>query len=557
MRTLGLASASLALSSNLLVGSLLVGCGEPGDPLPDAATSDAWIERGDAATVDEDAAVTPAPAVTVGGLGAVEGVRESGALSFYAIPYAEPPVGALRWRSPVPHAGWEGTLDGRTKPPACPQTALGLSGLGQEDCLYLNVHTPDPMPEGAPVLVWIHGGAFAFGEGVQTDRGTRGDLIAAAHGAIVVSMNYRLGALGFFANDAVGAGGNEGFEDQILALQWVHDHIADFGGDPARVTIAGESAGGISVCLHMIAPASRGLFQAVISQSGFCDDPIGDRERALSVSSRVGEALGCTPERGEAACLRAADLDTLRSLGSLDSLFSGDEEELAARWSPHVDGSVIPEPFRDAVTHDRAARVPVILGWTRDEGTLFIDLAERGGTVTDEAAYRALAAALGRAIGVEGSAVEAQYPLEDYADPGAAAAAMLGHAALACPSRRAAGLLAEAGYETYVYRFEYPDAPFQLTARPERPLGAFHSSEIQFVFGRSARLGRPSFNAEERALSDAMQGAWLRFAATGSPADASLAWPRYELASDEHVVFDRTIAVGTEADREACAFWDR
>ncbi len=544
------------LASLVAVSTLALGCPEAPSTESDAATPTPDAVAADDAHAPDDAATRPDPEIAIAGLGRVRGIREGGALSFYAIPYAEPPEGSLRWQSPVPHAPWSETIDGRSKPPACPQTALGLSGLGQEDCLYLNVHTPDPLPEHAPVIVWIHGGAFVFGEGVQTDRGTRGDLIAARHGAVVVSMNYRLGALGFFASDAVSAKGNQGFEDQTLALEWVHDHIADFGGDPAQVTLVGESAGGLSVCLHMIAPASRGLFRAVISESGLCDAALLDEASNRAISERLIDDLGCRGAPDVAACLMGASVESLRAAGSLDALF-GTDGAAGQRFWPFVDGAILPVQFRDAVERHEAADVPVIVGWNRDEGTLFIDIAERGGTVTDEAAYHALAASLGATIGASGSEVEARYPLADYADPGAAGAAMLGHSALACPSRRAALLLADAGYRTFVYHFEYPDAAFQLVARPERPLGAFHSAEIQFVFGRSARLGRPRFGEAEQAISDAMQGAWLRFAATGDPGDASLAWPAFERSSDEHVVFDRAIRVETGADRDACAFWDR
>ncbi len=519
----------------------------------DASSPDAPAEV-DASAVP-DAFERPPPEVAIAGLGSVRGVHESGARSFYAIPFAEPPTGALRWRSPVPSGPWTGTLDGADYPSACAQSALSFGALGAEDCLYLNVHTPDPAPSRAPVLVWIHGGAFVFGEGTQTDRGTRGDLIAAAHGAIVVSMNYRLGAFGFLVNDSVGASGNAGFEDQQLALRWVSEHIADFGGNPGDVTIVGESAGGLSVCLHLVAPGSRGLFQRAITQSGLCDSTLSPRSEREQVSSDLVAALGCEAAGDLAACMRGKTMDEVRDASGLDGVFG----TLTARvrpWWPYLDGTVIPEQFRDAVTLGHTGTVPMIVGWNRDEGSLFVDLAERSGVVVDEATYHSLATSLAMAAGLEPAEVEAAYPLASYPEPGAAIAAMLGHSALACPSRRAARLLAEHGHPVHVYRYEYPDAAFQLGERPTRELGAFHSAEIQFVFGRPSRLGRARFTAEEQPLSDAMQSAWLRFVTTGDPAGDGLAWPAYDPTTDTHLALDRVVTTATGADRDACALWE-
>lgn len=548
---------SITLRSVHALGVLALlanGCGGTPTTTDAGALEDAAGEP-DAFT-PSDAFVRPPPEVTIAGLGTVQGLHESGARSFYGIPYAQPPVGDLRWRSPLPAQPWTGVRDASTDSEPCAQSALAIAAFGEEDCLYLNVSTPDPAPSGAPVLVWIHGGAFVFGEGVQTDRGTRGDLIAAAHGAVVVSMNYRLGAFGFFVNDAAEARGNAGFEDQQLALRWVQDHIADFGGDPRDVTIVGESAGGLSVCLHLIAPGSAGLFHRAISESGLCDSTLSPEAERVEVSDRLVTALGCDGTADVGACLRAAPMESVRDSSGLDGVF-GTVTARVRPWWPYMDGDVIPEQFRAAVEGGRSGDAPVILGWNRDEGTLFVDLAERDDVVVDEAMYHSLATNLGASIGVTGPEVEAQYPLADYVDPGAALAALLGHATLACPSRRAAGLLAANGHVVHAYRFEFPDAAFQLVERRERELGAFHSAEIQFVFGRPARVGRTRFMPEEQTLSDAMQGAWLRFVRTGDPSDASLAWPTYDASTDTHVVFDRTITTGTAADRDACAFWDR
>ncbi len=229
--------------------------------------------------------------------GAVRGVVGRDHRLFGGSPYAAPPGGALRWQPPRPARTWDGVRDATAFGPRCLQDLDGGVELGRqtdEDCLNLHVWTPavdsDPPPP-RPVMVWIHGGAFIFGEGLQTDGGTRGDLLAANHGVVVVSMNYRLGPFGFLAHPSLaetpdGPSGNYAMRDQQLALEWVRDHIASFGGNPDDVTLFGESAGGISVCLHLAMPSSAGLFHKAISQSGLCDSGISTRAEAEAYRRR-------------------------------------------------------------------------------------------------------------------------------------------------------------------------------------------------------------------------------------------------------------------------------
>lgn len=523
---------------------LLVAC--DGSAENDAGPSDAA----------PDAAPLPPPEVMTTH-GPVVGQRESGSLAFLGIPYAAPPVGPLRFAMPVPPEPWTEPRPSR-RPPRCVQDALGLSLPSQEDCLYLNVHAPDPLPDGAPVLVWIHGGGFVFGEGVQTDGGTAGDVLASRFGVVVVSMNYRLGPYGFLAHPALagasGASGNWGFADQQLALRWVRDNIASFGGDPDNVTIFGESAGGLSVCLHLIAEGSAGLFARAISQSGLCDTALGTLAEAEAVGAAFAARLGCDGASDVAACLRAPSADAIREA---DDASSGVFTELGREraWWPIVDGALIGGSFRERVRAGAFARVPTIVGWNGDEGTLFVMLAEQAGTSVDASSYADAIALLAAAFGVAAEDVLAQYPLERYPDAGAALAAALGDAGFACPSRRAARLLAEAGADVRVYHFTYRDAAFQLP--PTRELGAFHSAEIQYVFGHPAALGRARFTGDDAALHDAMAGYWTRFAASGDPngGDAP-AWPAYDPEGDAHLVLDRTIAASRGAGADACALWE-
>lgn len=501
----------------------------------------------------EDVPPAPRPEVRTAA-GTVRGTNGRGFQAFLGIPYAEPPVGALRWRSPVPKMPWMNTREAQTPGSACAQNALG-AGLGAEDCLFVNVHTPNPRPAMAPVLVWIHGGAFIFGEGLQADRGTAGDLIAARQGVVVVSMNYRLGNFGWFTHAGLGANGNQGFEDQQLALRWVHDNIAAFGGDPNNVTIVGESAGGLSVCLHLIAPASRGLFHRAISQSGLCDSPLPSRAEHVTGSNTIVTSLRCDIAPDPVACLRGKTMEEVRAVGGVTSDVLGSLASNARISWPSVDGTIIPGDFRRQVMSGMSADVPAIFGWNRDEGTLFVGLAELAGMQADAAAYHRTMASLAASNNLSVASIEAQYPLGSFPDPGAAIAAPIGHASLACPSRRAALLFARAGRPVRAYNFRYPDASFQLMLT--RTLGAYHSAEIQFVFGHPARLGQPFFTGVQDTLWQAQSAYWGRFVKTGDPNGmGALPWPAFSPDTAQSLVLDRVISVDSNVDRDACAFWD-
>jgi para-nitrobenzyl esterase len=441
------------------------------------------------------------------------------------------------------------------KPSACPQTLNGLR-YGVEDCLYLNVHVPTPTPASAPVMVWIHGGAFSLGEGAQADSGTMGDILAREHGVIVVSMNYRLGQLGFLAHPALDAesadhtSGNYGFLDQIAALQWVHDNIAAFGGDPANVTIFGESAGGMSVCGHLAASASRGLFQRAIIESGPCGIPLPTQAAAEDQGMRFATALGCTS--GDVlACLRAAPAATVvDTLGPSPAIISNDP--MYASWGPTIDGRTFTENWLDTIRGGRAASVPTMIGWNQDEGRLFVALMEQTGAppITD-ANYRSVVASL---VGdANADAVVARYPSSMFGgDARFAAGRALGDAGLACPTRATAIALRDAGVPVHTYFFTYPDAHFLLAA--PFPLGAFHSAEIQFVFGHPWGGG---FADGGEALRMTMSGYWTRFASqNGDPNDASaVSWPAWD-AMGTRLVLDRTVTVGHDDYADTCAFWE-
>jgi para-nitrobenzyl esterase len=538
-----------------LLSSLLALCIAACTTTP-VATPDAAIPADDAALPDDapnDAYVRPSPMVTIAD-GTIRGTQGTGFRAFLGIPYAAPPVGDRRLRPPAPVTPWTTPLVATRRPTACPQDLRGIA-YGGEDCLYLNVHTPDPVPASAPVMVWIHGGAFVLGEGVQADNGTVGDILAREHGVIVVSMNYRLGQLGFLAHPALAAengghSGNYGFLDQVAALQWVHDNIAAFGGDPANVTIFGESAGGMSVCGHLTSTLSQGLFQRAILESGPCGLPMQTSTEADAQGMRFATSLGCTT--GDvAACLRAADPGTIvHTLGSSPAIFSVDP--MYASWGPTIDGHTFTASWIDAIEAGDAADVPIAVGWNQDEGRLFIALAEMAGDppITD-ATYRSTVVGL---VGeANADAVIARYPSSMFGgDARLAAARAMGDAGLACPARAAAIALRDAGNEVHTYFFRYPDAHFILGS--SFPLGAFHSAEIQFVFGHSVG---GAFDTEQMALHDAMSGYWTRFASqNGDPnATGTTTWPAYD-TTGARIVFDATVTTGVDDYADTCAFWD-
>src|SRR5690349_21722144 len=345
------------------------------------------------------------PAVVHTSAGALRGVVASDHRLFAGIPYAAPPLGPLRWQPPAPAAAWQGVRDATRPGPRCLQDPGGDPEFGRqtdEDCLTLNVWTP-PVGRGGgplPVMVWIHGGAFINGSGGIYDArwlAERGDMI-------VVTINYRLGAMGFLAHPALGSPGdvgNYGLADQQAALRWVRDNIADFGGDPGKVTLAGESAGGMSECDHLVAPESAGLFRAAIIQSGPCQAQLAlpDAEKA---SLDYARDVGCGDPANVAACLRALPEYKLRNPVWYDRI---GEDTLSG---PVHGTTVLPEDPMVALREGRGADVPVLIGSNRDEFTLFTALQYlRGARQYTPGEYPDL---LADTFGADAAAVGARYP---------------------------------------------------------------------------------------------------------------------------------------------------
>ncbi|GGP96259.1 carboxylic ester hydrolase [Streptomyces roseolilacinus] len=494
-----------------------------------------------AATAFVPAAAAEGPTVTTR-YGQVRGKTSGTAHSFLGLPYAAPPVGTLRWKPPSPPARRPGVRDAGTPGNPCVQHVrsspwgnLAGPGTPSEDCLYLNVHTPAQRSlQRRPVMVWIHGGGFTVGSGAFYDGGTlasRGDVV-------VVTLNYRLGAFGYLAHPDLaqespqGLSGNYGLLDQQAALRWVHDNIAAFGGDPGNVTVFGESAGGGSVCHHLVSPRTTGLFDRAIAQSG-CGFPLPTHASQQNRGRTWADSLGCA----DVACLRAKTADELLTASTGPT----------TRWTPNVDGRVLPLQVPDALESGRFHRVPVLQGTTADEGRLTVattyDLAGRQLTAADyPVAVRAL-------HGERADEILTRYPLTDHGTPAEALGAILTDSQFACPQSRTAGLMAE---HTPSYQYEFADrhAMDHLNLPIGFPIGAPHGSEIRYVFGGVA--GPPA----QRALSDRMLDYWTGFARTGVPHAVNA--PRWKPFPKVQTLAPEAITSGVTFPRDhRCDLWDR
>ncbi len=497
--------------------------------------------------------------------GQVRGEMSGEARLFLKIPYAKPPLGELRFRAPVPNDPWTGVRHQSEFAEGCPQLAdQGAPPSDNEDCLYLNLWSPEPAPERAPVMVWIHGGGnFSGSAGIPIPTTERlwydGQYFAARNGVVLVTVNYRLGPFGFFAHPGLaGEGepvGNQGLLDQRRALEWVRDNIAAFGGDPENVTIFGESAGSADVCYHVASPGSRGLFHRAISQSGGCTIRSMGAELTIAETGaqmeEYGEAVGCEKGEGQLECLRQAPVEDL--LANADQPSPGDAEISGDRaWSfaAVIDGAggFLPDAPRALFDGGEIARVPYLLGSNNDEGTTFVWQAP---SLQSEEQYLAdLQARYGDAA----SAVAAVYPPSDFdGDFDAARARVIGDAGVVCSTFDTALRAARAGLKVYLYNFNV-----KWSLLPEILL-AGHAAEISHVFGYAyARDGQnPAVGEQSQAVADAMNDYWSRFAETGDPngPDAPAVWPEFSEGGDKRLQLDSGWQVLEDFRAEQCAFW--
>ncbi|WP_427886688.1 carboxylesterase/lipase family protein [Kribbella sp. GL6] len=494
----------------------------------------------------------PADATTVvrTTAGLVRGTVADDHREYLGIPYAAPPVGPLRWRSPRPAPHWPGVRDATRPGPSCPQFAPDGSGVtGQEDCLNLNVWAPARVGSRLPVVVWIPGGGFVTGAGSQYDP-TR---LVTQGGVVVVTLNYRLGALGFLRSPALAAedraAGTYGLADQQAALRWIRRDIAAFGGDPHNVTVAGQSAGGFSVCAHLAAPASRGLFDKAVAQSGPCGNPLVTRPEAERRGTDAAAALGCAP--GDLACLRSKPAADLVRLGA-DKVFTDTAPISALPWLPVAGTALLPEQPIAAIQDGTAARVPFVHGGTRDEMSIFVAL--NHGTERPLTADQ-YAAAVQELFGSDGAAVLRRYPVGRYPSPGEALYRVLsdwGGKLGSCSMLPADDGMARSGP---VYAYEFAEDSGPVHGMPF-PLGAPHGSDTQYLFDGTFSPTHPH-TPEQRALARSMVAYLAHFAATGDPNGPGLPrWPAYRHGTVLSLAGGPDGIAPTDLDREhQCGFW--
>lgn len=448
----------------------------------------------------------PDPGVVRVDSGWLRGQVTADHVTYSAIPYAAPPVGQRRWRPPARPRSWSGVRDATTPSPVCPQFE-GDVIVGQEDCLYLDVTVPRDARPGKrlPVFVWLYGGGFNTGAAQEFD----GARLATTGDMVVVTPNYRLGALGFLSAPALDAtGGNYGLMDQTAALRWVRRNAARFGGDPHKVTLAGQSAGARAVCAHLASPSSRGLFHRAVSQSGACDNRVPTLAEAQEFGARATEQLGCASAADVAACLREHPTATVVPvLAGVGFALNG---RVADRpWNPAAGTPVLPQQPAEALRNGSAARVPLLIGGTHDEMRSFV---LREASLTEEE-YRTMTV---QTFGDHADAVLAEYPAADYDTPALALATVLsdwGGAIGACPVLRT---VEAAGAHQPVYAYEFAEDSGQFPGG--YPMGSYHGLELPYLWDlHLAQNPYPELTAEQERLSATMMGYWSAFARTGDP----------------------------------------
>jgi para-nitrobenzyl esterase len=464
--------------------------------------------------------------------------------SYRGLPYAAPPVGDLRFADPEPPAPWTAVRDATKLGYFCPQldSAWGTAPAAarqSEDCLTLNVWTPASSPdEHLPVLVYLHGGSFVVGgAGFAAYDGAK--LASSGH-VVVVTLNYRLGPLGFWAHAELSAAsphassGNYGILDQIQALRWIQANVAHFGGDPERVTLFGHSSGGASVCTLYASPLARGLFAGAIIQSGFCSSSTETLAEMEALGDEAAAALDCDTADDVPACLRAAPVADV-----LAALAPGVQLEDGVHYRPIVDDYVLPAPSGDLLAEGDAAHLPLVNGTAADEGSIYA----RALALTTVDAYEAWVA---DRWPDDVDALLALYPAATDDEVLPELSRLITHWLYTCPARRIA---TDASSYAPVWRYQFEHVSWDAA---RRGVGAYHGAELPYVFHYFKDDASHMWSADDAALSAALIADWSRFAATG---DAS-PWPAYDPGVDPYEVLDWPRSAGDDLESEACDTWD-
>ena len=471
--------------------------------------------------------------------GIIQGTTVGGVATYLGIPYAAPPVGDLRWREPQAVTAWEGARDCTQYGPACPQPKSLFYDVANmnEDCLNLNVWTPAKSAgDKLPVMVWIHGGSFATGAGSLKMYEGRN---LAENGVVVVTVNYRLGPLGFLSHPLLSkesehaASGNYGLLDQIAALKWVRQNIGNFGGDPDNVTLFGESAGAASVCDLIVSPLADGLFQRAISESGsFGDAYPSYREDTVAKAEGTGRELsaklGCDKADNPLAAMRSKTADEV-----VKAAYTGYSTMAGGKFRPVVDGWVIPENPWTMFSAGKQVKVPLLIGTNADEGSIFL-IPDFKVLKMGRQDYETYVKSL---YPNDYEAVLALFPASDSQSVLQAMIKMRTVMSFSAGALHAADAMAANGSRVYMYQFtRVPQTPLKLA-------GAFHGLEIFYVFGnlRADRVSIPDDRIDLQ-LSQNMMRYWTNFAKTGDPNGPQLPqWPLYEAGVGKYIVLDEPL----------------
>lgn len=471
--------------------------------------------------------------------GPVTGTTTGEVRSFQGIPFAAPPVGELRWQSPRPAARWRDPLDATKPKPSCAQLpGFGATESATEDCLYVNVTTPKKKAHRPlPVMVWFHGGAFLNGSASEynpVDLVTQGDVI-------VVTVAYRLGALGYLATPGLTAeagnqSGTYGLQDQIAGLRWVRDNAAAFGGNPGNVTIFGESAGSASVCDMLVSPSAAGLFHRAIGQSFSCDADNVTADAAHAAGKQFTAALGCA----DVACLRAKPV-----------------KQLLTAWQgggPVVGGREFPLQPQEAIRRDRFHHVPLLWGNNIDEMRLLVGMTYDGiGKPVTAAQYEQITR---DTFGPAADEVLARYPVGNYSTPSVALATWQTDAPMylsTCSHLNSYKLFTAKPFPVPVYAYQFTDrtAP-AVVDWPGFDEGAAHAFELSYFWRGLA--GKP-LTPRQEVLSRTMIRYWTTFARTGDPNTRGLPeWRRYAADTDVQEL-GLTVGPKNPGVESNCAFW--
>jgi para-nitrobenzyl esterase len=506
----------------LMAATVLAACQANGEPAePDAGGATTGDAGRDGPVVETDR-------------GPVRGTQGDLVDVWKGIPYAKAPVGPLRWAPPVAPERWTDARDASAFGSVCPQLDEDGSVVGDEDCLSLNVWAPaDRTGEPMPVILFIHGGSWI--EGASESPLYDGGNLAARGPAVVVTINYRLGALGYLALPELAAEqpthttGNYGLLDQVAALEWVQRNVAGFGGDPDRVLVWGQSAGAWSVLIHQVSPLSTGLFSRGFAQSGATR--VQDLAFAQASGASYADDHGCST----VACLRA-----LPVAAAVDG---------SIPWGPTIDGHVLTQPIMKTLLEGPRVPVPTIIGTTANE---FANMKPNPpvSAVVDEVTYEA---AIVQNFGEAGAAaILERYPASAFDSPRAAYIAVLNDGRMTCPNRRIARALAAAdAAPTWRYLWKHRDS-----SGPFRPIGPAHASDLRYWFANFHSSFSPQ--PDELELADSMVAYVTSFAATGDPNRAGLAvWPAYDETRDPTLILDIVPAAPTDGYRPVwCDVWD-